>query len=36
MEILQAATGLKPNAGGAIKIEIKRALGLLSLDSLTK
>ena len=36
VEILQAAVGLKPNAGGAIKTEIKRALDLLSLDTLTK
>lgn len=30
LEILQAAISLKANAGGAIKIEIKRAMDLLS------
>jgi hypothetical protein len=36
IEILRAATGLKPNAGGAIKKEIKRALDLLSPKTPTK
>lgn len=36
IEILQAATGLKPNAGGAIKKEIKQALDLLSPKTPTK
>jgi hypothetical protein len=36
MEILRAAIGLKPNAGGAIKKEIKRALDLLSPKTPTK
>jgi len=36
VEILRAAIGLKPNAGGAIKKEIKRALDLLSLGTPTK
>jgi hypothetical protein len=36
MEILREAIGLKPNAGGAIKKEIKRALELLSLGTPTE
>ncbi len=36
IEILRAAIGLKPNAGGAIKKEIKRALDLLSPKTPTK
>lgn len=35
MDILRAAISLKPNAGGAIKKEIKRALDLLSPKTLT-
>lgn len=35
-EILRAAIGLKPNAGGAIKVEIKRAMDLLSRKTLIK
>ena len=36
MNILQATIGLKANAGGAIKKEIKRALDLLSQKTPTK
>jgi hypothetical protein len=36
IEILRTATDLKPNAGGAIKKEIKRALDLLSPKTPTK
>jgi hypothetical protein len=36
IEILRTAIGLKPNAGGAIKKEIKRALDLLSSKTPTK
>lgn len=36
LEILQAAVGLKANAGGAIKTEIKRVMDLLSLETPTQ